>query len=109
MLNTLGTNAVAAYTAAGRIDQLATLPSASFGVADGSVCRAESRCQGVRSNSPRRCIKLLLVNVGLSLVLGALIIVFSKPLVNLFLGPNQPAVTALAKRISTTMPACIGC
>ena len=39
----------------------------------------------------------LMVNVGLSAVLGVVIILFSKPLVNLFLGPNQPAVTALAQ------------
>ena len=96
MLNTLGTNAVAAYTAAGRIDQLATLPSASFGVAMATFA-AQNLGAKAYGRIRRGVYQTLLVNVGLSLVLGALIIVFSKPLVNLFLGPNQPAVTALAQ------------
>ena len=92
MLNTLGTNAVAAYTAAGRIDQLATLPSASFGVAMATFA-AQNLGAKAYGRIRRGVYQTLLVNVGLSLVLGALIIVFSKPLVNLF----QPAVTALAQ------------
>lgn len=87
MLNTLGTNAVAAYTAAGRIDQLATLPSASFGVAMATFA-AQNLGAKAYGRIRRGVYQTLLVNVGLSLVLGALIIVFSKPLVNLFLGPN---------------------
>ncbi|MED7648051.1 UNVERIFIED_CONTAM: MATE family efflux transporter [Lacticaseibacillus paracasei] len=96
MLNTLGTNAVAAYTAAGRIDQLATLPSASFGVAMATFA-AQNLGAKEYGRIRRGVYQTLMVNVGLSAVLGVVIILFSKPLVNLFLGPNQPAVTALAQ------------
>lgn len=96
MLNTLGTNAVAAYTAAGRIDQLATLPASSFG-----VTMATYVAQNLGAKQYKRIrqgiYQTLALNVGLSTVLGALIIIFGKPLVNLFLGPNQPAVTDLAQ------------
>ncbi|WP_262315652.1 MATE family efflux transporter [Lacticaseibacillus parakribbianus] len=96
MLNTLGTNAVAAYTAAGRIDQLATLPASSFGVA---MATYAAQNLGAREYGRIRqgVHQTLALNVGISAALGALIIVFGKPLVNLFLGPNQPAVTALAQ------------
>ena len=83
MLNTLGTNAVAAYTAAGRIDQLATLPSASFGVAMATFA-AQNLGAKAYGRIRRGVYQTLLVNVGLSLVLGALIIVFSKPLVSMY-------------------------
>lgn len=96
MLNTLGTDAVAAYTAAGRIDQIATLPASSFGV---TMATYAAQNLGAREYGRIRhgVHQTLLLNVGISAVFGALIIVFSKPLVNLFLGPNQPAVTALAQ------------
>ena len=96
MLNTLGTDAVAAYTAAGRIDQLATLPASSFGVA-----MATFAAQNLGAKEYGRIRhgfnQALLLNVVISGVLGAVIILFSKPLVNLFLGNNQPEVTALAQ------------
>lgn len=96
MLNSLGTDAVAAYTAAGRIDQLATLPASSFGV---TMATYAAQNLGAREYGRiRRGVhQTLLMNVGISAVFGALIIIFSKPLVNMFLGPNQPAVTALAQ------------
>ncbi|WP_179394112.1 MATE family efflux transporter [Lacticaseibacillus absianus] len=96
MLNTLGTDAVAAYTAAGRIDQLATLPASSFGVA---MATYAAQNLGAREYGRIRqgVHQTLLMNVGISAALGVLIIAFGRPLVNLFLGPNQPAVTALAQ------------
>ncbi|WP_461214074.1 MATE family efflux transporter [Lacticaseibacillus sp. GG6-2] len=96
MLNTLGTDAVAAYTAAGRIDQLAILPASSFGMA---IATYAAQNLGAREYGRlRRGVhQTLLLNVSVSAVVGIVIILFSKPLVNLFLGPNQPAVTALAQ------------
>ncbi|WP_157052284.1 MATE family efflux transporter [Lacticaseibacillus brantae] len=96
MLNTLGTDAVAAYTAAGRIDQLATLPASSFGVTMATYA-AQNLGAKEYGRIRRGVHQTLLLNVSISAILGFLIIVFGKPLVNLFLGPNEPAVTALAQ------------
>lgn len=96
MLNTLGTDAVAAYTAAGRIDQLATLPASSFGLAMATFA-AQNLGAREYGRIRRGVHQTLALNISVSAVLGALIIMFGKPLVNLFLGPNQPAVTALAQ------------
>ena len=91
MLNTLGTTSVA-----GRIDQLATMPASSFGVTMATYC---AQNLGARKfGRIRTGIKqTLLLNCSISAILGALIIIFGKPLVNMFIGPNDPAVTNLAQ------------
>lgn len=96
MLNTLGASAVAAYTAAGKIDQLATQVGNSFGItlATYSAQNYGAREFGRISKGVRQT---LMVSIIFSLVMGALIIAFGRPLVNLFIGNNQPHVTDLAQ------------
>lgn len=96
MLNTLGSQAVAAYTAAGRIDQLATQVGNSFGITLATFAaqnygakKFERINQGVRQT--------MAVSVSFSIVMGTLIIIFGKQLVNLFIGNQQPEVTMLAQ------------
>lgn len=97
MLNTLGPKSIAAYTAAGKIDQLATLPAMSFGIA-----MATFVAQNLGAHKFGRILKgvkqTLLLSIGISLTLGALIILFGKPLVNFFVGSGQPEVTNLAQQ-----------
>ncbi|WP_424350042.1 MATE family efflux transporter [Latilactobacillus sp. 5-91] len=96
MLNTLGASAVAAYTAAGKIDQLATQVGNSFGIALATYAAQNygAREYGRISKGVRQT---LTVSIIFSLVMGALIIIFGRPLVNLFIGDQQPHVTALAQ------------
>ncbi|WP_056969174.1 MATE family efflux transporter [Lacticaseibacillus thailandensis] len=96
MLNTLGTDAVAAYTAAGRIDQLASLPAASFGV---TMATYAAQNKGAREFGRIRqgIHQTMALNMTTSAILGALIIIFGRPLVNLFLGNGVLHVTALAQ------------
>lgn len=96
MLNTLGASAVAAYTAAGKIDQLATQVGNSFGIALATYAAQNygAREYGRISKGVRQT---LTVSIIFSLVMGALIIIFGRPLVNLFIGDQQPQVTALAQ------------
>lgn len=96
MLNTLGASAVAAYTAAGKIDQLATQVGNSFGIALATYAAQNygAREYGRISKGVRQT---LTVSIIFSLVMGALIIIFGRLLVNLFIGDQQPQVTALAQ------------
>ncbi len=96
MLNTLGSNAVAAYTAAGRIDGLATMPAMSFGV---TMATFAAQNLGAREFGRIRTgvRQTLLVSVLFSGLTGLLIIYFGRPLVNLFIGNGQPVVTATAQ------------
>lgn len=96
MLNTLGASAVAAYTAAGKIDQLANQVGNSFGVA---LATYAAQNYGARQYDRIRVgvRQTLLVSITFSIIMGALIITFGRPLVNIFIGTQQPHVTALAQ------------
>jgi len=96
MLNTLGASAVAAYTAAGKIDQLATQVGNSFGI---TLATYAAQNYGARQyhRISKGVQQTLAVSIIFSLVMGALIITFGRPLVNLFIGNQQPHVTDLAQ------------
>lgn len=94
-LNDLGTNAVAASTAASKIDQIATLPMMSLGITLGTYAAQNFGAQeygriikGVRQS--------LLLSVVFSLVLSVLIIISGRTLVTFFIG-NDMAVLDLAQ------------
>jgi putative MATE family efflux protein len=96
MLNTLGSDAVAAYTAAGRIDFLAVQLSLSFGMTMATFAAQNAGAR--RYNRIRRGVNQTIVcSCLLSLVMGALIILFGRQLSDLFVGNRQPAVTRLVQ------------
>ncbi|MCO7175182.1 MATE family efflux transporter [Sporolactobacillus kofuensis] len=96
MLNTLGSDAVAAYTAAGRIDFLATQLTLSFGMTMATFS-AQNFGAG-HYDRIRSGVKQTVVFSGLiSVIMGALIIIFGIPLCHLFVGEQQPVVTQLAQ------------
>ncbi|MFT8410448.1 MAG: MATE family efflux transporter [Schleiferilactobacillus perolens] len=96
MLNTLGSQAVAAYTASARIDGLATMPAMSFGI---TMATFAAQNLGARKYDRIRqgVTKALITSVSVSVVLGTGIILLGKPLVNMFVGTHQPAVTNMAQ------------
>lgn len=95
-LNGLGTTAVAASTAGGKIDQLATLPLMSFGVAMATFTAQNYGAkkygrilQGVRQT--------IIVSIAVAIIGAVLIIIFGKQLVTLFVGNQAPAVLKLSQ------------
>lgn len=95
-LNSLGSTAVAAYTAASKIDQLSTQPLVSYGVA-----MATFAAQNYGAGKPGRIRKGALscsIIAVLSGVLGcALVLVFCPLLVQLFVGSGQDEVMSMVK------------
>ncbi|WP_071131501.1 MATE family efflux transporter [Enterococcus timonensis] len=95
-LNNLGTQVVAANTAAGRIDQFATQPMASFGIA-----MATFTAQNLGAKKYRRIIQgvkeCLIMSGAFSIVAGALIIIFANQLVSLFLKVPNPEILHLSR------------
>ncbi|MFC6175932.1 MATE family efflux transporter [Companilactobacillus huachuanensis] len=94
MLNTLGANAVAAYTVAGRVEQIATLPAFSFGLALVNYTaqnlggkKFDRILQGVKDG--------ILISVSASLVIGAFLIFFGRTISHLFMNGNQETVLHL--------------
>jgi Na+-driven multidrug efflux pump len=96
MLNTLGSTSVAAYTAAARIDGLATMPAMSFGI---TMATFAAQNLGAREFARIRSgvKQTLAVSLTFSTVTGILIIIFGHSLVNLFVGNGQPLVTNTAQ------------
>lgn len=94
-INHLGTDAVAAFTAAMRVDQVAVTPLASVGVAM-STYVAQNR--GAREWLRIRVgvFRTAWLTIGLAVVLGAGIALFGTALVRVFIGDGEDQVVAMA-------------
>ncbi|WP_334333293.1 MULTISPECIES: MATE family efflux transporter [unclassified Companilactobacillus] len=94
MLNTLGANAVAAYTVAGRVEQIATLPAFSFGLA-----LVNFTAQNMGARKYKRILKGvkdgIMVSVLSSLVIGVFLILFGRSISHLFMNGSETAVLNL--------------
>ncbi|GAA1230750.1 putative MATE family efflux protein [Microbacterium phyllosphaerae] len=94
-LNTLGSEAVAAYTTASRVDGLAVAFLSSLGLA--SSMYAAQNLGGRRPDRIRRgVIEGTWMAIGAGVALGALIIAFGAPMVRLFVGEGSDEVVRLA-------------
>ena len=95
-LNGLGTTAVAATTAASKIDQLATMPMMSIG-----ITMATFAAQNIGAGEYERIIKgvrqALIVSVTFSIIVGALIIIFGQQMVTMFVGSQDVEVLKLSQ------------
>ncbi|WP_334330001.1 MATE family efflux transporter [Companilactobacillus sp. HBUAS59699] len=88
MLNTLGAQAVAAYTVAGRVEQIATLPAMSFGIA-----LVNYTAQNLGAKHYSRILegvkKGLIMSITSSVIIGALLVIFGRNISHLFMnGPE---------------------
>lgn len=94
-LNQLGAQSIAAYTAAGKIDSLATQPMVSLG-----ITMATFTAQNFGAKNYERILvgikQCLIATVTFSFIIAVVIILNSNALVNLFIGNSAPEVTRLA-------------
>lgn len=97
-LNTLGADAVAAYTTASRVDSLAVALLSSLGLAV-SMYAAQNH-GGRRPDRIRRgVIEATWMAVVAAIVLGGLLIAFGAPMVRLFVGDGSDDVVDMAHRM----------
>ena len=89
-INGLGTTAVAAFTAAMRVDQVAVLPLATVGVA---MTTYVAQNAGAREwlRIRKGVWQATMLSVGMSLALGLLIFLLGTELVELFVGAGRAA------------------
>lgn len=94
--NTFGPDVIAAFTAALRIEQIATLPMISFGVA-----LAAYTAQNFGANNFTRIREGVnrssLINIGLSIVMTLLIHFYGSDIVGLFIGKTETHIIGIAK------------
>ncbi|TFB16379.1 MATE family efflux transporter [Microbacterium sp. 3H14] len=97
-LNTLGADAVAAYTTGSRVDSLAVALLSSLGLAV-SMYVAQNH-GGRRPDRIRRgVVEATWMAVGAGVVLGVLLIAFGAPMVRLFIGEGSDDVVDMAHRM----------
>lgn len=95
-VNTLGTDAVAANTAASKVDQISTQLLMSIGVAMATYT-AQNFGAGKYDRILEGVKKSLTISISLSFVLGAIEVIFGRQLVTLFVGAGQHEVMNLAQ------------
>ncbi|MGC5166675.1 MATE family efflux transporter [Luteimicrobium sp. DT211] len=94
-LNELGATAVAAYTAATRVDSLAVALLGSLGLAV-STFAAQNHGAGRPDRIRSGVVQSVAVAVAGSVVLGGVLVAFGSDLVGLFVGSGQAEVTSMA-------------
>lgn len=93
--NTFGTDVIAAFTAALRIEQIATMPMISFGVAV-SVFVAQNFGAKNISRVRQGVIKTSIINLLLSLVMALIMRHWGSGIVGLFIGSEKTSVIKIA-------------
>ncbi|UNK70965.1 MATE family efflux transporter [Microbacterium sp. H1-D42] len=97
-LNMLGAEAVAAYTAAARVDSLASAFLASLGLA-ASMYAAQNLGARRPDRIRRGTIQAIWMAIIASVVLGVIMIAFGEPVVRLFVGDGADDVVDMAHRM----------
>ncbi|MEE0420800.1 MAG: MATE family efflux transporter [Lachnospiraceae bacterium] len=95
-LNGLGAVAVAAFTAAQKIDQIATQPMNSFGTTMATYA-AQNYGAGKTERIRRGVLQCSLISVGFAVVMGLVNIFAGYQLAGIFVGPGEPEVASLAQ------------
>ncbi|GAA4623053.1 MATE family efflux transporter [Cellulomonas oligotrophica] len=94
-LNELGSDAVAAYTTAARVDGLAVALLASLGLAV-SMFVAQNHGGGRPDRIRAGVVQASWIAVGGSVLLGAVLVAAGAPIVSAFVGPGEERVVAMA-------------
>lgn len=101
-LNRLGTDAVAAYTAAGKIDQLASMPANSFGATMATYV-AQNFGAGRLDRIKKGVRDCCFVSAAVSILMGGVNILFGSQLIRLFVDAGEENVIFLAKQYLVIM------
>lgn len=96
-VNQLGTDVVAAFTTAVRVEQLGVTPMISLGVAL-STYVAQNHGAGQWQRIRAGVLRASLLSVGFAIVLGLVMVLFGTDMVRLFVGDAAVGVVAMAHR-----------
>lgn len=97
VLNRLGAEAVAAYTAAQKIDTIATLPMNSFGVTMATYA-AQNYGAGLPERIRKGVFQCILMSGGFALAMGAVNVCVGSNMAQIFVGAGEKHVLYLAEQ-----------
>lgn len=101
-VNAFGSTVVAAHTAASRVEQLVMQPSVTFGVTMATYC-AQNLGAGNIGRIKEGVKKCTLINIGIGIVGGIILVTFGETFVKLFISDADPAVIAYSMKYLTTV------
>lgn len=100
-LNGFGSEAVAAFTAASKVEQLVSQPMGSFGITMATFA-AQNLGAGKYGRIREGVAKSAVISVSASVLCGGLVVLFGEPLVRLFVSGADTQIIALARQYMNT-------
>ena len=105
VVNSFGTNVIAGFTAAGRVEGLTNIPMSGLGVATqtfvGQNYGAKNYDRIIKSVR-----KIFLLDVGLSVIMSITLYLIAEPIVSVFSVDMSPEIMAAAKRYILAIAQC---
>ena len=101
-INSFGSSVVAAHTAASKVEQLVMQPSVTFGVTMATYC-AQNLGAGNIERIKEGVKKCTLINIGIGIISGIILILFGEFFINIFLSNANDEVLQTSKLYLTTI------
>ncbi|MGL5755318.1 MAG: MATE family efflux transporter [Paraclostridium sp.] len=101
-VNAFGSTVVAAHTAASKVEQLVMQPSVTFGVTMATYC-AQNLGAGNIDRIKEGVKKCTLINIGIGIIGGVVLVTFGESFVKLFISDADPAVITYSMKYLTTV------
>ena len=101
-INSFGSTVVAAHTAASKVEQLVMQPSITFGVTMATYC-AQNLGAGNIERIKDGVKKCTLINIGIGIISGVVLILFGEFFINIFLSNANDEVLQTSKLYLTTI------
>ncbi len=105
VVNSFGTNVIAGFTAAGRVEQLTNIPMSSLGVANQNFV-GQNYGAGNYSRILTSVKKLFVLNIIVSVIMSVTLYAIGPSVVSLFLTENNTEIMAAAKRCILAIAQC---
>ena len=101
-VNGFGSTVVAANTAAAKVEQLVMQPGISFGLTMATYC-AQNLGAGNYDRIKEGVKKCAMINIGIGIVAGAILIFFGRNFTQMFVADGNPEVIEIAQQYLTTV------
>ncbi len=105
VVNSFGTNVIAGFTAAGRVEGITNIPMSGLGVATQTFV-GQNYGAGNYKRMKEGVRKIFLLDVGLSVIMSIILYLIAEPLVMLFMEEFNPEIMAAAKRYILAIAQC---
>lgn len=105
VVNSFGTNVIAGFTAAGRVEGLTNIPMSGLGVATQTFV-GQNYGAGKYTRIKQSVKKIFLLDLAVSVIMSITLYLLAEPVVSLFMDELNPEIMAAAKRYILAIAQC---